>query len=635
MSSGTVGIFALKDGDFYATEFPGTTAGLQAAIDYGGGDKVEVYIGPGTLEITTAISVHQNCHLRGSGRGVTTIKRASGSLLTGDAIYTGASLLTTPYGSNGTPATGTANAVSDITIASMTIDGNQSAFGSVNPSTPRHMGILTIWTERLTLLDLDVREYLQTGIQTDACRDVQASNIYLKNNGQYASPSSKNGISFNNTQASAIGDGWAKNFVLTNLVSDTVGDVHIHCGNCLNVVVHGAKTNAGEVVIELEGDTTRMGSTDMTDFIFDGILATGNTGAYFTNNLSASVNLGRVVVSNGIMDASTSGQNAIPVHLTQASASNYIYDVLIDSCVFRNINSSDTSNISFLVLAGASATASTDIIIRGCTFSGLSSSTQTGCHGLNLASSVTRLIVSDCTFRYVPGVGVFAHPGSGQTVRDSIFARIVCDTTNNDGFAFVENNSTSGAIINCLVDACTTIDADRQTGNQCFNVGALSAAGGGSVTYVTFANCIGRKTSGSNPARGINVGVGAGGTTDNISAFGCNFNNLTAPFNLGSGTPTNLHFDTPRGKGTNIASAATITIPTNGDVFHVTGTTNITNGITVRPWDNGRTISLIFDGILTVSDTGTSVLQGDFTSAANDVLQLACDATNWVEVSRN
>lgn len=86
---------------------------------------------------------------------------------------------------------------------------------------------------------------------------------------------------------------------------------------------------------------------------------------------------------------------------------------------------------------------------------------------------------------------------------------------------------------------------------------------------------------------------------------------------------------------TTIASAATIAIPSYGVVFHVTGNTNITNGITVNPIDFGRQITLIFDSTPTVSDTGTSVLNGNLVATASDTLTLVCDGTNWLEVARS
>lgn len=90
------------------------------------------------------------------------------------------------------------------------------------------------------------------------------------------------------------------------------------------------------------------------------------------------------------------------------------------------------------------------------------------------------------------------------------------------------------------------------------------------------------------------------------------------------------------GTGPSITAAATIAIPGEGNVFHVTGNTNITNGITVdSARDAGRIVTLIFDGTPTVSDTGTSRLSAAFIATADDTLTLACDGTNWYEVARS
>lgn len=77
MSSGTVAIWALKDNDYYATEFPGTVAGLQAAITYaatsGGGI---IYLGPGTIDcgtttLTVPTSLSGTLQVIGSGERAT------------------------------------------------------------------------------------------------------------------------------------------------------------------------------------------------------------------------------------------------------------------------------------------------------------------------------------------------------------------------------------------------------------------------------------------------------------------------------------------------------------------------------------------------------------------------------------
>lgn len=86
-------------------------------------------------------------------------------------------------------------------------------------------------------------------------------------------------------------------------------------------------------------------------------------------------------------------------------------------------------------------------------------------------------------------------------------------------------------------------------------------------------------------------------------------------------------------KGTNVASAATIA-PT-GNLFHVTGTTNIDN-ISTTGLLAGTRLTLIFDGILTVNDgTGNLKLAGNFTTSADDVLVVEFDGVAYYEVSRS
>ena len=83
-----------------------------------------------------------------------------------------------------------------------------------------------------------------------------------------------------------------------------------------------------------------------------------------------------------------------------------------------------------------------------------------------------------------------------------------------------------------------------------------------------------------------------------------------------------------------VASAATITAPQDNDIIPVSGTTNI-DTITATG-QIGRTITLVFDGVLTVNDgTGNLALAGNFTTSANDTLMLICDGTTWYEVSRS
>lgn len=82
-----------------------------------------------------------------------------------------------------------------------------------------------------------------------------------------------------------------------------------------------------------------------------------------------------------------------------------------------------------------------------------------------------------------------------------------------------------------------------------------------------------------------------------------------------------------------VASASTIHLPPGGDVFVISGTTSIGTILTTG-WV-GRTVRLIFQGALTVTDGSNLKLNGNFVTTADDTLTLTCDGTNWYEVARS
>ena len=81
-------------------------------------------------------------------------------------------------------------------------------------------------------------------------------------------------------------------------------------------------------------------------------------------------------------------------------------------------------------------------------------------------------------------------------------------------------------------------------------------------------------------------------------------------------------------KGADIASAGTLAVGTDGSYFDITGTTGIT-GFTV---DAGRTFTLQFDGIVTLTNGASLVLSGaaNFTTAAGDRLTFTAVAADTV-----
>lgn len=95
-------------------------------------------------------------------------------------------------------------------------------------------------------------------------------------------------------------------------------------------------------------------------------------------------------------------------------------------------------------------------------------------------------------------------------------------------------------------------------------------------------------------------------------------------------------------KGADVAAANDLTLGVDGNVFVITGNTQI-NAITTANWAAGSVIILIFSGTPTVKNNtagggGTAkiflALSADLVAAANTVLQLVYDGTQWQEVSR-
>jgi len=82
-----------------------------------------------------------------------------------------------------------------------------------------------------------------------------------------------------------------------------------------------------------------------------------------------------------------------------------------------------------------------------------------------------------------------------------------------------------------------------------------------------------------------------------------------------------------------VASVAAITLPYGFTLFRITGTTSITSIVALG--HAGKTVTLIFAGILTVTDGSNLKLAGNFVTKADDVMTLTCDGTNWYEVSRS
>lgn len=160
---------------------------------------------------------------------------------------------------------------------------------------------------------------------------------------------------------------------------------------------------------------------------------------------------------------------------------------------------------------------------------------------------------------------------------------------------------------------------------------ALIAGDTGASGYVCLAVYDGTDVILLNPASGASAAstsqAGVSELATNAEALGMSDTGRTI-------TPSNLAAFF--GKGSDIASASTITIG-DGGYFDVTGTTGITD-IDLTTDVAGREFELQFDGVVTLTHSSTLALPGgvDITTAAGDVLRFRSEGSDTVRcVSRN
>lgn len=602
--SGTVAIRAMKDGDYQATIFPGTTAGLQAAIDSFSGGKGEVRIGPGTLSVTTVISIHGGCCLRGSGKGATVIKRATGSLTWSDANYSGNLLLVTAYGSNGTPPSSSGAAQTDINIFDLTLDGNYTAFQQgVDPGGVRHMGIFAVYANRMLAKNVEVKNFIQDGIWQDACANTLVTDCHIHDVGQCTVPSTLNGISiFNNQDAAAP---YGQNCRVSDCIIDTVNGTSValsHVQYCS--YKNSVARNCGDMIVEflsVAGRTQGFGN-----IVVSGIQGTNaGTGLFSAVPAANGINISEIEFSNNTLHKTTDSAGGIGLYTSGTGTIKYVKIL---------------GNRFYCDSVGASGSKA----------------------GVHMDGNVSHASVLHNTFVNMSGPMVELVPAaSGANVSDVTIGWNTLDGGTNFGIALFFSNSAAATIERVTIANNVFIDTNQVVNSAAIGLSQTTNDANQKIQDIIIADNSAYRTSGSTMQYGVRFAQTGAGILDRVFMSGNVFKNLVTQHYVvtGGSVPTNVSLAIPPGRGTDISAAATIGIPSDGTTFHVTGNTNITNGITVNPWDKGRTVTLIFEGTPTVSDTGTSKLAGNFVAAGTtndfDTLTLTCDGSSWYEVTRS
>jgi hypothetical protein len=624
---GTVGVRAMKDDDYVAQIFPGTTVGLQAAIDYLAGGKGKVKIGPGTLLTTTAIWLHSGCHLQGCGIGQTIIKRST--MANGDATQSGCVLGTSPFGSNGTINTsGTTG--TDITIMDMTVDGNYASFGAVTQANLVPAGVRVTYHDGVRIERVETVNCLGDGFRLDQCRNVTLSDVECDTVGQWSVVAARNGVNFIGDYAAA--GNWGYNHTLSGASMKNVGDEAIQASNITLMTIMDVSVDGCDFVFEVSPASGTTAGT-FTDWTISDITAVNVLDYFFA--FAQGQGTGYTIQDVAIANCTISGHPTLHDGgaLYVPSVTNfYVNRMTLSNCQFRQINTKDTTSHHWLDFQSPDATGFTAIRVHGCSFYGKSGSVRTGSDfGIHLRGQVSDCQISDCILVDVPGTGIRVSDGvSVQTFTDLLVSNVMVDGANDYGIRAAISTG-NGTVTNLHFLNCIVKNSNKQVTGAGIQLYCDQA--GGTLSKVFVRGCRVYKTAGATLTYGLDVNRLAG-TIDSVTIENCDFDNTQTGWVTGGSGATNLRFLDPSTKGADVASATTL-LPQRGDLFTITGVTQIDSITPFVPFDR-RPITFVAGSTAQMSTGfGNLTLSGYWTPTAGDTITLRYNGSNWIEVSRS
>lgn len=255
-------------------------------------------------------------------------------------------------------------------------------------------------------------------------------------------------------------------------------------------------------------------------------------------------------------------------------------------------------------------------------------------YGIEIATSNACSVVGNT----IDGAGNCSHGiiWTGLTDYGTVTGNSIHDVTDSGVFI---GGGDRALVCGNLIKKATTAGIYFQAGNHGVAVGNfidLETTGSNCIVYestpkiTAIGNVLKDYTAGG-IAPFASSGTYAGTIQGNYfdSGAGSRINNLLS----GTATSADLRIEPQVGHTLpSVASATTITLPLEGDVVSVTGTTNITS---VTASYVGRRVTLIFAGALTFTDGSNLKLAGNLVTTADDTITLVSDGTNWVEVARS
>lgn len=312
--------------------------------------------------------------------------------------------------------------------------------------------------------------------------------------------------------------------------------------------------------------------------------------SYIPISSLTSVNNGLVKNSSGVIQLDSNGVNP----LTR--------NVLIDATSGFNFNITGAKSDHTLQVTN-SGTGNGITVVGNTSGYGVYSTGATGVQG-NSANGFA--VVGNAT---VAGTGILGDAVSGQAG----YFRINPTSTNTTVTIATFQRLTSGT---AAANIAGQIEMSTETTD------------GSATTSNSFISKLTTPTTGAEVSQFIITGKNAGATVDKL-------------YIGGAATQINAtRFETYAGAA--VAAANDLTLGTDGNLFSITGVTQI-NAITTANWQAGSQIAFIFTGTPTLKNntaggagTAPMLLAGrvDFVAAAGDYIALQYDGTNWYETNR-
>jgi hypothetical protein len=552
--SGSGGVWAYRYAGYIQVNYPGTQTGIQQALDYvAAGNGGIVTLGPGTYTTTQALYIHSNTHLQGQGIGTTIIKRSSwNTSLT--VFNTGNLIQSTAYGKNGIPNSNfiselPADSLTNITISSLTLDGNYSAFPTVDPNSLGNYGIRIYYTDKVNIKSVEVKNTLQTGIEVNGCRNVVMDDIWTDDTGKQINLGTRNAINFNdntNTMTAKIAR-WGEGATITNFHLTNFKDTGIDCSNVSDVNISNGymycdhDTIQGNDAFEWEGHI--VGYT-MRGFNISNVQVRGITNWFFTNGTSNGVNLSDVNIDNCSVIFSPTRHTGGAVNIRSSPGNNNILtNFTLSNSVFSNINTIGNANSNGMVYCRNDASSiATGIRVINCTFEGPSSLGYSATNpGFNLGGNLYDVHIEKVTIKNAQGAGFNIRATDPYIAREITLQDCFVDGDQDIAY-YADLGNSSGKINGLKLINCIAKDADKAGGNYSFQF--YSGTATSSIKNLLVQGCKIIRTSGTN-MQGLRLLQSGSGVIDSVKIFNNDFTGSNSPNYTLSGTVTNLFTSDP------------------------------------------------------------------------------------------